>query len=97
MSHQYPRTARQQPQTAADRRGRKLARLVIIGFIAAGALVFGLAEAFSGSGSPPTPYQACVTSIGQEAPGTVLGYTPACMKLSVAQRNAAIAQYDSQG
>lgn len=79
------------PRRAARKshRGAWVAAIIVLIF-AAGATVTALALA---AGSKPlTPLQQCVASIRAEPASQVLGDTPACLRLPLAQRNAAIAQ-----
>lgn len=78
-----PRAARK------SHRGAWVAIILALVF-AAGAAVAGVA--LSAGSKPPTPFQQCVASIGAEPGSQVLGDTPECLRLPLAQRNAAIAQ-----
>jgi hypothetical protein len=79
------------PRRAARKshRGAWVVAIIVLLF-AAGAAVAGVA--LSGGSKPLTPLQQCVASIRAEPASQVLGDTPACLRLPVAQRNTAIAQ-----
>ena len=62
----------------------------------AAAIAVAIVAVLSQSSPPPSAYQQCVTSIQQQPPGQVTGYTPQCLKLTVQQRLAAIKQATSQ-
>lgn len=98
QQQQYdPRQQRPAVPPLARRRRPNWGKRIVAGLIVAGGLAFGLADALGGSSAPPTPEQQCVTSIGQEAPGQVTGYTPQCMALPLSERMAAIRQAAEQG
>ena len=85
-------TQQSQRHTAAPK-AKRHAGCIFAGLcVLAGALYFGVSAATYRAPAVPTPFQACVTSIGQEGAGQVLGYTPQCMRLSVSDRMTAISQ-----
>lgn len=84
------RTAHPRPRRARKRRGRGCVVLAVLLVFAAGAVAAGIA--LSSGSKPLTPFQQCVASIRAEPASQVLGYTPACLRLPVSDRNAAIAQ-----
>jgi hypothetical protein len=74
------------------RQGPKRTGCFILAFALAGGLIAAVAALTSHPASPPTPYQQCVTSIKAEPANQVTGFTPECMRLRLAERQAAIRQ-----
>jgi hypothetical protein len=77
-------------QTHAKR--SPLAGCLILALILTGGVIAAVAALTSRPAQPPTPYQQCVTSLRAEPAGQVLGFTPACLKLPLSERNKAIRQ-----
>jgi hypothetical protein len=78
--------SQQQSRRRPARRVRVAAWLVI------GACIVIAAVVLLSPSPPPSPVQQCVASIRAQPPGEVTGYTPACMRLTLTQRTAAIRQ-----
>jgi hypothetical protein len=74
------------------RQGSPLRGCLILACALIGGLIVLVVALTSHSSSPPTPYQQCVASIKAEPASQVLGFTPQCMRLKLAERQAAIRQ-----